>query len=170
MLIAHLPAGYILFKAFDKKNTFLANDRKMLIFGMLLGSVLPDVDTIWFYLVSNRSEVHHNYWTHTPFFWTVVFVLIYAFSRVLKLRKTSLFALWSWLSITLHLVLDSIPGQIRWAWPFSNHAVQFVEILPTHDWWVLSFIFHWTFLLEIVVFVVAIFIYLKDRTCLSVIR
>lgn len=170
MLIAHLPAGYILFKAVDKKNTFQEKDKKPLLFGILLGSILPDVDTIWFYLVSDRSAVHHSYWTHTPFFWTMVFVLIYTFSRILKLRRISVFTLGCWVSIILHLILDSIAGQIRWTWPFSNQAVQLVEIPATHDWWVLSFIFHWTFLLEIGFIAVAIFIFLKERARLNAIK
>jgi inner membrane protein len=163
MLIAHLPAGYILFHTVKKNRLLDEKSKRPLFFGILLGSILPDLDTIWFYALSDRSEVHHSYWTHTPFFWTVLFIFGFVASRFFKNQRLSVFILDVWISAMLHLCLDTIAGQIRWAWPFSNRAIQFVEIPATHSWWVMSFINHWTFLLEIILIVIASIIYFKNR-------
>ncbi|NUM57701.1 MAG: hypothetical protein HUU56_03670 [Bdellovibrionaceae bacterium] len=57
MLIAHLHAGYILFKGANQKPIFPKESKKSQLVGILLGSILPDVDTFWFYFISDRSEV-----------------------------------------------------------------------------------------------------------------
>lgn len=164
MLIAHLPAGYILFKALNKKQIYQEKFKKTLLWGILLGSILPDFDTLWFYFISNRSEVHHSYWTHTPFFWTALCVVVYVVSKFLKMRNVSVFTFGIWISVILHLVLDTIAGQIRWAWPFSNRAIQLVEIPPAHSWWVISFIVHWTFYLEVGLIILAWLLFFRDRS------
>ncbi|NUM57700.1 MAG: hypothetical protein HUU56_03665 [Bdellovibrionaceae bacterium] len=70
----------------------------------------------------------------------------------------------------LHLALDTIAGQIRWAWPFSNQAIQLVNIPPTHSWWVMSFIFHWTFFIEVGLIILALLLFLKERSHSTLIR
>lgn len=64
MLTAHLPAGYCLSRV---TGTSLPGALPV----MLLFSVLPDFDLLWFYLVDNRSIHHHRYWVHIPAFWLV---------------------------------------------------------------------------------------------------
>jgi len=66
MFIAHLPAGYLLSRSLLaclplEQRVPLAR-RKLLAAG-LIGSVLPDIDLIYFYLLADRLVGHHVYWT-----------------------------------------------------------------------------------------------------------
>jgi inner membrane protein len=67
MLIAHLPAGYIL-------GTFARNrwpGRSGVMAAAMLGSVFPDIDMLYFHFVDGRQTHHHAYITHWPLFWAV---------------------------------------------------------------------------------------------------
>lgn len=68
MLIAHLPAGYIL-------GTFARNrwpGRSGIMAAALLGSVVPDLDMVYFHFVDGGRTHHHAYVTHWPLFWAAV--------------------------------------------------------------------------------------------------
>ena len=56
MLIAHLPAGYLLTTAMQARARVWS--RSVMATGLVAG-VLPDVDLLWFYLVGDRQVVHH---------------------------------------------------------------------------------------------------------------
>ena len=63
----------------------------------------------------------------------------------------------------LHMGLDSIVGKIAWAWPVSSHSAPLVVVPATHDWWVLSFLTHWTFLFEIGICLIAFALFWRGR-------
>ena len=96
--------------------------------------------------------------------------MAYAFSKILKVKNLSVLTFGVWIGVILHLLLDTIAGQIRWAWPFSNQAIQLVDIPPTHTWWVMSFIFHWTFCLEVGLIIIALLLFFKDRSRITSVR
>jgi inner membrane protein len=147
LLIAHLPAGYILARA-------LRVSRGPLLWAALAGSVFPDLDMFWFHLVDNRAFHHHRYWVHAPGFWLIVMAIIYP----LALWKAPTFrapALVFLASIVVHLCLDTIGGGIMWLWPVSDHLFALVEVPATRSHWVLSFMVHWTFWAEVAIVVAA---------------
>jgi len=152
MLIAHAPAGYILGRAAKvKRNVMLA---------VLLASVLPDFDMLWFHLVDGGNVHHHRYWTHTPGFWMVIFALVLP---VISVRKPQ----WLWpaalcfVAILLHLLMDTFVGDIMWLWPFSTEFFHIVTVPKTHNNWVLSFVMHWSFLVELLICAVALILFLR---------
>jgi inner membrane protein len=57
--------------------------------------------------------------------------------------------------LLLHMVLDSIAAEILWLKPFSDFEVNLVEVPARYDWWVWSFVLHWTFLLELAIVLAA---------------
>lgn len=57
MFVAHLPAGYILSKFWKNKTAQ---------YFLLIGSILPDLDLLYFYTIGQRAVVHHAYPTHSP--------------------------------------------------------------------------------------------------------
>ena len=68
MIIAHLPAGYIFARAAGTKGAVMG--------AVLLASVLPDFDMLWFYLVDNKAMHHHRYYPHIPAIWLAIAAII----------------------------------------------------------------------------------------------
>lgn len=157
MLIAHLPAGYVLGKT--------ARLNRPVFGAVLLASVLPDFDMLWFHFVDQGAVHHHYYWTHAPAFWLM---LAAALAIVFKFTKPQwlLPLLWAFVAVELHLIMDTLVGSIMWLWPYSRAFYQMAVVPSTQSNWVLSFIFHWSFLVELVIVVFAGFLFLKDtRQC-----
>ena len=147
MLIAHLPAGYLVARASQVPVA--------VFWGFVVGSVLPDVDMLWFLFVDHGSVHHHSYLTHRPLIWMVLTIVgVLAESRVIMgIGAGALF----------HLLLDSIAGQIAWAWPFSHATVTLVEVPATQSHWILSFMMHWTFAVELGLCALALWVLMRKR-------
>ncbi|MCP5075430.1 MAG: metal-dependent hydrolase [Rhodobacteraceae bacterium] len=150
MLIGHLPAGYLMTRSL---GITLAETR--LIAAGLIGSILPDIDMIRFWFLDNRQYHHHAYWTHKPLVWLAIFLVCWLAARAVGVRLPGWVKL-GFTGIALHMCLDSISGDIRWLWPFVNEGFHFVTVTATHSQWVLSFMAHWTFKLEVAVWVAAL--------------
>jgi len=75
MLIAHLPAGYLLTKALIAKlPSHAALNKRYLLFLGLFFSIVPDLDLFYFYFVDS-TEHHHKLFPHVPVFWLGVFII-----------------------------------------------------------------------------------------------
>jgi inner membrane protein len=151
VFIAHLPAGYLVSHALLRGRTVTDSARRRLIGVGLLASVLPDFDLLYFYLLSDRQRVHHEYLPHLPLAWVPVFALaalILAFSR----SAPTWLALWVAAANVLgHLLLDTVAGGIRWLWPFSRSEFVLAHVAARDQHWVLNFVLHWTFALEVLI-------------------
>jgi inner membrane protein len=51
-----------------------------------------------------------------------------------------------------------------WLWPLSDHLYSLVTVQPTHSHWVLSFVAHWTFWLELGLIAVAGWLFITRRS------
>ena len=151
MLTAHLPSGYILARG-------VARPLPRVMPAALVGAMLPDADMLWFQFVDAGSVHHHMYWPHIPLIWAGIAVVTLPVLRAFGLLLPGLvfFA-----AILLHLLLDTIAGGILWGYPVTRELVTLVTVPATQSHWVLSFILHWTFLLEIAVWVLALGVWLK---------
>lgn len=147
MIIGHLPAGFLAARAIGLTGAMFA--------GFVIGSVVPDLDMLWFYLVDHGGHHHHGYLTHRPFLWVAVLL------GGLVLRRWAVFAFG--LGALLHMLLDSIAGRINWGWPFFDAPMTLVIVPATQSHWLLSFIFHWTFAVELIVLALAVALFLRDR-------
>lgn len=147
MLTAHLPAGYSLVR--------LARQTSPSVLAVaLIFSILPDFDLLWFYLVDNRSIHHHRYWVHLPVFWVAVFCPLIALGWRTRFRAHLVIA---FAAVMLHLVLDTIAGGIAWLAPFDRTLIHLVIVPPSeHYHWLMTFMLHWTFALELVVWCLAL--------------
>ncbi|HCC83227.1 TPA: metal-dependent hydrolase [Candidatus Uhrbacteria bacterium] len=157
MFIAHLPAGYLLTTWLQKKF----NSTKFLWLG-LLASVFPDVDLIYFYLIDHRQTLHHHYFTHLPLVWLALWLLIALPCIIFKKRTALAITTIIFANIILHFVLDSFVGGIAWLYPFSDYNLFLATVPATHNFWVWSFIFHWTFLVELTIVVWAIMLLFRN--------
>ena len=61
-------------------------------------------------------------------------------------------------AVMSHLILDSVAGDIRWLWPFSDEGFQLVTVPTTHTKWYMSFFHHWTFKLEICISILGLLV------------
>lgn len=113
----------------------------------LAGSLAPDLDMLWFYLVDGQSTHHHHYLTHRPALWLLGLSLAIMVRTPVGIAFTA--------AAMLHLALDSIVGEIAWAWPFSDITAPLVIVPATQEFWLMSFLVHWTFKVEIVLTLIA---------------
>ena len=154
MLIAHLPAGYLLGRGTGAGGAAMA--------AVLLGSVAPDFDMLWFHLVDHGRVHHHDYYSHIPGFWLLLALPVLALLRWRRPSWVRIAALF-FAGIFLHLVLDTLVGGIMWLWPVSDHLYSLAVVPARYSHWVLSFILHWSFLTEIAITLLAAWLFWRDR-------
>lgn len=155
MITAHAPSGHLLYKLWPShKAPPLA--------ACVIGAVLPDFDLIWFFFIDNGAIHHHRYWIHAPGFWLIcLLIFLPILSRVApswRLVGYAIFAGWF-----LHLCLDSIVGSIMWAWPISDHFFQITTVPARYDHYLLSFMLHWSFLVEIAIWASAAWLWFGHK-------
>ena len=155
MFIGHLPGAYLVLKPLQRHLPPLA------FAAGLVGSVLPDLDLIWFYFVDNRAFHHHAYLTHRPVLWGTVLLLGLLLRRFHHLAGTYIAMLAT--GALMHLCLDSIAGAVTWGWPLSDHTTTLATVPATHDHWIKSFLNHWTFKVELALCVLAAAVWWRSR-------
>ncbi len=147
MFIAHLPAGYLLSQAHPSLQRHAMQ--------LMIGATLPYIDLFWFYLIDS-SATHHTLLPHRPILW---------------FTACGLGLMWRWIGAVgmgalLHLSLDSVAGQIAWGWPLWDNAQPIVFVPATQGWWVMSFLIHWTFLIELTICAAAAAVWVHHRCTL----
>ncbi|MGB1207872.1 MAG: metal-dependent hydrolase [Paracoccaceae bacterium] len=123
--------------------------------GILIGSIIPDLDMLWFLFVDHGMVHHHTYWTHRPALWLLGLCGAWMATAPL-IRGICCGALF-------HLVLDSIAGQINWGWPIWDFNVTLVTVPASQPHWIASFLLHWTFAVELGVLAAAIAVFFTKR-------
>lgn len=146
MITAHLPAGYLLSSGLDRRE-------RLVLPAILLGSIFPDFDFLFFIFVDHGAIHHHRYWVHIPLFWFIVSAAVLPLTWRTKARWPIICFL---AAIFLHLILDTVVGTIMWGAPFSTRLMSFFTVPRVYDFWLWSFVLHWTFLFEIAIWVAAI--------------
>ncbi|MBL9053344.1 MAG: metal-dependent hydrolase, partial [Tabrizicola sp.] len=109
------------------------------------------------HLIDDRAFHHHRYSVHIPAFWLAVAAIGLPLAARLGYFRT---ALVFFAAILMHLILDTISGGILWGAPFSDHLFALVTVPADYRHWVISFILHWTFLAELVVWALALYLWL----------
>lgn len=162
MFIGHVPAGYLctrgVWSLCFRNGLRLPPWRSFLIVGMVC-SVLPDTDLAFFYLIDHRQHMHHSYWTHVPVYWIGMGLVGLLGITVLDRRRLVPYLVVAEANLMLHFFLDTIVGKIRWLYPLSDREFFLFEIPRVHTWWVLDFVLHWTFSLEIALWIVALYVF-----------
>lgn len=154
MILAHLPAGYLFSRWLGQQLPGKLQSNWLLPCG-LLGSILPDLDLLYFYLLDARQHHHHTYWPHLPVFWLPVTVI--ALNALWHRRNDQTFgcALAMLANIWLHLLLDSWAGDIWWLYPWLDKPFALVQVPPAEGFWLWAFVGHWSFLAEIALLLAA---------------
>jgi len=151
VIVGHLPAGYLAACALERP---FDNDR-VVFWSVLAGSVAPDLDMFRFVFVDGGQVHHHTYLTHDPTLWIGVLALGFVLtSRVL---------IGIGIGGVLHMLLDTVVGAISWGYGRLSFAGPLVNVPATQEHWVLSFVLHWTFAIELTLCAAAVYVALKRR-------
>jgi inner membrane protein len=151
MFIAHLPAGYLL----SRLHPALKRDSVW----VMAGAVSPDLDMLYFTLVDAGATHHHHYLTHRPALWLALCALSLLVRHAALARPLCALSL----GALLHVALDSVAGAIDWGWPIWTWGGPLVIVPATYDWWVMSFLTHWTFAVELLICLSAAVWFWQDR-------
>jgi len=149
MITAHLPSGYVLARSLRAK--------KWVVPAVMIGAILPDLDLIWFYFVDDRAIHHHRYWVHIPAFWAVIALI----TLPLTPGRYRPAAFGFFLALLVHLCLDSIAGDIMWHWPFDDRFTHLITVPAVYDNWILNFVLHPVFALELLIWTIAIVLWVR---------
>ena len=129
----------------------------------LVASVLPDIDLFYFYFIDHRQTLHHEYWTHLPIFWITLWATITIGNLYFKNRVVTAISLIFFSNVLLHLVLDTFVGGIAWLYPWNAQSVFLVTVPATYAFWVLSFVTHWSFLVELAIIAWATAVFFRSK-------
>ena len=127
---------------------------------VLMCSILPDFDLLWFYFVDDGHIHHHRYLVHVPAFWGVVAAVLLPMVWRTRFRVVTLLGL---AAIFLYLVLDTVAGGIMWLYPFDRTLYHLVMVPPTRFHFMISFMLHWSFLLEVGIWMMAAWLFTAQR-------
>jgi inner membrane protein len=163
MLIAHVPMGYLQGKWFSR---YAKLPLKQVMLLSLLGNIAPDFDMFYFYVFDGRKTHHHDYVTHWPLFWIAVSSFLIAATYVLKRKNITLSLAFS-IGTMSHMVMDSVAAPIHWLAPFSQANFELVHVPAISSNWIISFVSHWTFGIEIMICIYAFVLFLQSRRKVS---
>ncbi|SQI34267.1 Uncharacterised protein [Leminorella richardii] len=150
MFIAHLPTGYLIGTALIKAFNASEPQAKRILVACMLGAIAPDFDLFYFYLIDHRLHQHHTYVTHFPILWFGLLTLALVWLSLASRKSTALLAVVFCLNGAVHLLLDSVVGNIWWLMPFVDQPYSLFHIEAMyHPWW-LNFILNWSFALEVI--------------------
>lgn len=151
MFIAHLPAGYLLSRRLAPRPSWRDIPPFRLMMAGLIGSVFPDIDWLWDLFVDHGMRHHHTYPTHLPLVWLTVLAVALPLLRLSGKRVAFALAVFFSANVFTHLLLDSVAGDIWWLWPFVDKPYALVKVPPLYHPWILSFVLHWSFGLELAI-------------------
>jgi len=163
MFISHVPAGYISSKLLYPRFANSGVPAKYFLWAGTAGAVAPDFDMLYFYLVDHCQHHHHTYVTHYPIVWIILLL-----ASIIALKSgdnpciASLAVIFS-LNGLIHMLLDSIVGDIWWFAPFVWKPFAFFTVQARYKPWWLSFILHGSFALELAILAWGTYIYRRGH-------
>lgn len=161
MFIAHAPSGYLLAKAIIRQCRPSAVSVKAMVVLGVIGAVFPDIDMFYFYLVDHRQLHHHKYFTHWPITWLALLLFSALLSRWLPAKNAAkLLAVFA-LAGMLHMMLDTLVGDIWWLAPLQKVPFKLFTVEAIYQPWWLNFILHWSFAVELMISLAAVYVFFK---------
>jgi len=129
------------------RNTPLS--ARAIIAACIAGSLLPDVDLLYFYLVDGGHTHHHKYVTHWPIAWGAVLALATLWTMANRRSRTALTLVLVAACALVHLAMDTVAGDIWWLAPFVDRPYVIFHVQPRFSPWWLNFVLHPSFLIEL---------------------
>ena len=163
MITAHAPSGYIFARQLIARWRYMQGlpiSVRAAILIAVIGALAPDFDMLYFYLVDAGRTHHHRYFTHWPIIWlslTGLSALAFRFSRSVRAFSALLFCSGAF----LHLILDTLVGDIWWLAPFQDKPYALFTVPARFSPWWLNFFLHWSFVAELLIWAWAIRLYYR---------
>jgi len=162
MIIAHLPAGYIVSTLLFPRLQNYGVSRQGFIRAGLFGAVAPDLDMIYFYCFDDRAHPHHSYYSHFPMVWLLLLMLSAFWLHAAKRKELPVLAMIFTANGLLHMFLDFIASNIYWLAPFVNKPFSLITVPRVYEPWWLNFILHRALGVEIAIVAVAIYLWRRE--------
>jgi inner membrane protein len=174
MLIAHAPAGYLLTRLLSRTLfkgvvTPRRNNRfyQLMMVTGVAGAIIPDIDFFYHFFFDADRTPHHDYITHLPLFWAILWGVLYVIGRLRRSKTFIALSTAFCANVLLHLVFDTITGSIRWLYPVRTNGMNLFVVADVHVWWVQNYLYHWTFLLEVAITAMAMVVFLRVKETFS---
>jgi len=151
MFIAHLPAGYLLAHHLLKKNSTLPVSPRALTLTAMAGAIAPDLDMLYFYFIDHGQTHHHKYLSHWPILWIGLLSISVLAVGVMKRKPLPFLVLIFSLGGLLHMLLDSVVGDIWWLAPIVDQPYALFTVPARFQPWWLNFVLHWSFVIELLI-------------------
>lgn len=162
MIIGHFPAGFVFSRLLVSKLAGRGFDLRYVVLAGVVGAIAPDLDMFYFYLIDNRQHHHHTYWPHFPIVWLSLLVVFSLWFLLAAKKTTALLGLVFSANGLVHMLLDSIVGDIWWFAPILDKPFTIFTVPALYDPWWLNFVFHWSFSLELIVISWAIILWYRE--------
>jgi inner membrane protein len=159
MIIGHAPSGYIAATLLHGRLFSSGVSARAFIIASVLGAVAPDLDMLYFHLIDQRQHHHHSYFSHWPVVWLGLLALSLLLLRLRRGSQAAMLAVaFSGMGV-LHLLLDSIVGDIWWFAPLLDQPFALFSVPALYKPWWLNFLLHWSFALELALWLWALLLY-----------
>lgn len=164
MIIGHGPSGYIAAHYLARWWSSAAVSRRWLLWAGIVGALAPDLDMIYFHWVDHRQHHHHTYVSHFPLLWFGLLILTVVWLRQQRVSQAATMAFVFAVGGCIHVLLDSIVGDIWWLAPFVDRSFSLFTVPALYQPWWLNFIWHWSFGLELLLWGWALCIWRQSRS------
>ncbi|MFK5968823.1 MAG: metal-dependent hydrolase [Candidatus Marithrix sp.] len=167
MIVGHLPAGYIFSKLIaDRLVDRQINLDLFMLFGVV-GSIAPDFDMFYFYFIDHKQHLHHTYWSHYPIIWLGLLLICLVWFQFAIKKNPALLGIIFSVNGFIHMLLDSIVGDIWWFAPFIDKPFSLFTVPNIYAPWWLNFILHWSFVLELLLWIILILLIFRLKRNVS---
>ena len=163
MIIGHAPGAYIASTLLHGRLFADRMSAKAFILAGVFGGIAPDLDMLYFHLVDQRQHHHHSYFSHWPLVWLGLLLLSLLLLRLRRNSRVAPLAVAFSMMGMLHMLLDSIVGDIWWFAPFVDQPYALFSVPALYKPWWLNFLLHWSFALELALWVWAGLLYRARR-------
>ena len=151
MLTAHLPSGYVLSSYLLERLRRAPAKASWLLAAGVLGGIAPDFDMLYFHFVDMGMKHHHRYPSHWPLLWLCLLAVALLWTRCRRRAPGGWLLLAFSLGGMLHVLLDTLAGDIWWLAPFVDQRYSLVTVTARYKPWWLNFVIHWVFLVELAI-------------------
>jgi inner membrane protein len=167
MIIGHAPAGYIISRLLLPCFKVKRLSAKTFLWVGVIGALAPDIDMLYFHLIDQRQHHHHTYVTHFPILWLTLLICSVIWFSIAKNKGNAALATLFSINGLIHMVFDTIVGDIWWFAPFIDKPFVFFTVPALYTPWWLNFLLHGSFGIEVTITIFAFYLWRKRPSSIT---